>query len=99
MPGHAVAQERSLPRTVYRTFTLVDREFEPLGKVAGDGSHNSFAACPCCNVDVAVVGIPAKAMTPSFQFLVAQLLAQYSQPSFSIILIEFSIFLFSPEFA
>jgi hypothetical protein len=32
---------------------LVDREFEPLGQVAGDGGHNSFAACPGCNVDVA----------------------------------------------
>ena len=70
MPGLAVAQKRSLPRTVYRTFTLVDREFEPLGQVAGDGGHNPFAACPRCNVDVAVVGVSAKAMTPSFQFLV-----------------------------
>jgi hypothetical protein len=49
---------------------LVDRELEPLGQVAGDGSHDSFAACPGCNVDVAVVGVATEAVAPSFQFLV-----------------------------
>ena len=42
--GHAVAQKRPLPGTVYRALGLVDRELEPLGQESGDGGHDPFAA-------------------------------------------------------
>jgi len=52
VPGHAVTQKRPFPRTINRTLTLVDRELEPLGHVAGDGGDNPLAACPRCNINV-----------------------------------------------
>ena len=43
---------------------------KPVGQEPVHRGHDPFAGAPAANIDVAVVGVPAKVMTASSQFLV-----------------------------
>ena len=68
--GHAVAEETAVPRTVYGTFTPVDFEFQLVFEVLGHRGHNPLRAALGLQINVAVIGVTAKAMFTEFQFLV-----------------------------
>src|SRR5208283_1764404 len=64
----------SLPRTLFRSrhraLRLVDVEPQLVGQEPAHRGHDAFAGAAAANIDVAVVGVPAKAVTASGQFSV-----------------------------
>jgi hypothetical protein len=74
------AMRRSLPsfetkkltlfRLSHRALRLVDPQSQLVGQEPAHRSHDPLAGAAATNIDVAVVGVPAKAVTASGQFLV-----------------------------
>src|SRR5215510_8614269 len=63
-------QELPLFWPCHRALRLVDLQLEPVGQEPTHGSHDPLAGAATADVDVAVVGVAAEAVTPPFQFLV-----------------------------
>ncbi len=66
--AYGIAQKGSLPGAVYRTLFLIDPQLQPgLQELSHRGQYPvSRPSAP--DVDVAVIGIAAEAVTPSLQF-------------------------------
>jgi hypothetical protein len=54
----------------HRALRLVDLQPQLVGQEPAHRGHDPFAGAAAANIDVAVVGVPAKAVTASSQFLV-----------------------------
>jgi hypothetical protein len=61
----AKPEELPVLRLSHRTLRLVHFEFELRGEKPGDAFHHSFSSTLAADVNVAVVGIPDVAMSPS----------------------------------
>src|SRR5271166_52148 len=72
LPSFEMLNPRNLRSSGRATalFDLVDLEPQPVGQEPAHRGHDPFAGAPAANIDVAVVGVPAKAVTASGQFLV-----------------------------
>ena len=57
-------------RSRHRALRRVDLEPQPVGQEPAHRGHDPFAGATAANIDVAVVGVPAKAVTASGQFFV-----------------------------
>src|SRR5580700_7619353 len=66
----AEAQELALLRLRYRAFRLVDLQPQLPGQEPAHRGHDPFTGAAAANIDIAVVRVAAKAVTPSGQFLV-----------------------------
>src|SRR5208282_728677 len=66
----AEPKKLSLLRSRHRALRLVDLEPQLVGQEPAHRGHDPFAGAPAANIDVAVVGVPAKAVTASGQFFV-----------------------------
>src|SRR5438445_13756685 len=66
----AEPQELALLRSRHRAFRLVDLQPQLLGQEPAHRGHDSFTGAAAANIDVAVVRVTAKAVTPSGQLLV-----------------------------
>ena len=69
----AEPQKLSLLRSRHRALRLVDLEPQLVGQEPAHRGHDPFAGATAANIDVAVVGVPAKAVTASGQFFVEEL--------------------------
>ena len=67
---HAVAKKLAVPRTVHPAPSLIDLKPQLLFQIPLERGYHPFTGLPSSHVDVTVVGIPAEAMAPPFQFLV-----------------------------
>src|SRR5271157_3894703 len=71
LPSFEMLNPRNLRSSGRATaFRLVDLEPQPVGQESAHRGHDPFAGATAANIDVAVVGVPAKAVTASGQFLV-----------------------------
>src|SRR5262245_49547979 len=72
LPSFAMLKPRNFRSSGRATalFRLVDLQLEPVGQEPAHGGHDPLAGAATANVDVAVIGIAAEAVTPPFQFLV-----------------------------
>src|SRR6516165_5666573 len=68
--GDAESQEFALLRSRHRTFRLIDLQPQLLGQEPADRGHDPLTGAAAANIDVAVVRVAAKAVTPSGQLLV-----------------------------
>src|SRR5208337_2599274 len=59
----AEPKKLSLPRSRHRALRLVDLEPQLAGQEPAHRGHDPFAGATAANIDVAVVGVPAKAVT------------------------------------
>src|ERR1700739_3877974 len=66
----AEPQELALLRSRHRAFRLVDLQPQLVGQKPAHRGHYPFTGAAAANIDVAVVGVAAKAVTPSGQLLV-----------------------------
>src|ERR1700741_2102236 len=66
----AEPKKLALFRSRHRALRLVDLEPQLVGQEPAHRGHDPFAGATAANIDVAVVGVPAKAVTASGQFLV-----------------------------
>ena len=66
----AEPQELALLRSRHRAFRLVDLQPQLLGQEPAHRGHHPFTGAAAANIDVAVVRVAAKAVTPSGQLLV-----------------------------
>ena len=66
----AEPKKLALFRPRHRALRLVDLEPQLVGQEPAHRGHDPFAGTTTANIDVAVVGVPAKAVTASGQFLV-----------------------------
>ena len=77
----AEPKKLALFRSRRRALRLVDLEPQLVGQEPAHRSHDPFAGATAANIDVAVVGVPAKAVTASGQFLVEVVSHAPSQPT------------------
>src|SRR5271168_2916900 len=66
----AEPKKLALFRSRHRALRLVDLEPQPVGQEPAHRGHDPFAGAIAANIDVAVVGVPAIAVTASGQFFV-----------------------------
>ena len=66
----AEPKKLALFRSRHRALRLVDLEPQLVGQEPAHRGHDPFAGAMAANIDVAVVGVPAKTVTASGQFLV-----------------------------
>src|SRR6266436_1803923 len=66
----AEPQELALLRSRHRAFRLVDLQPQLLGQKPAHRGHHPFTGAAAANIDIAVVRVAAKAVTPSGQLLV-----------------------------
>jgi hypothetical protein len=67
---HTVAKKLAVPRTVHPALSLIGLKPQLIFQIPLDRGHHPFPGRPSSHVNVTVVGIPAEAMAPLFQFLV-----------------------------
>src|SRR6201997_4473104 len=66
----AEPQEFTLLRSRHRAFRLVDPQPQLVGQEPAHRGHHPFTGTAAANIDVAVIRVAAKAVTPSGQLLV-----------------------------
>src|ERR1700729_1687445 len=66
----AEPKKLALFRSRHRALRLVDLEPQLVGQEPAHRGHDPFAGATAADIDVAVVGVPAKAVTASGQFFV-----------------------------
>src|SRR5262249_54602462 len=66
----AKTQELPLLWPCHCALRLVDLQLKPVGQEPAHGDHDPLAGAATADVDIAVIGVAAEAVTPPFQFLV-----------------------------
>jgi hypothetical protein len=67
--GESKSQEPAVPGTVYRAFSNVDLESQPLLQIPGHTRHDPFARCFASDIGIAIISITDETVAPSFQLL------------------------------
>ena len=72
MPAHPVTQVITYPRPGYSALVPVQRQFQALIQEALNTPHHSHARTRTAHINVRIVGITYKAMTPSLTQLTVE---------------------------
>ena len=67
------SEELPCPRSRHGTFLAVHLQLETLFDKLGYGLHDPLPGALRCNIDIAVVGVPAEAVRPPFKFVAISL--------------------------
>ena len=70
MERHAVTKERAIPRPVDCTLGMIDTKLQLRLKIPGDARQDAMATDSATDVNVAIVGVTAEAVSASLQLFV-----------------------------